>query len=82
MNPKLLSVRTAEDSVNKAAKAWSFHYLSPRSAGKKNHITEENGVKKQLTVFTAYVSGGLSLGGNGLRCKPHSERAGKNRAKE
>lgn len=82
MSPKLLSVRTAEVSVNKATEAWAFHYLNPLSAGNKNHIKEENSLKKQLTVFTAYVSGVLSLGGNGVRCKPHSENAGKNRAKE
>lgn len=48
MSPKLLSVRTAEVSVNKATEARAFHYLNPLSAGNKNHIKEENSLKKQF----------------------------------
>lgn len=72
---------TAAVSVNRATEVWTFHYLNPL-CWEKNRIRQENCVKKQLTVFIAYFSGGVSLGGMGLTCKPHREGAGNDSRKE
>lgn len=60
----MVGAGTAAVSVNRGAEVWTFHYLNPL-CWEKNHIREKNTVKKQLTVFTAYFSGGVSLVGDG-----------------
>lgn len=59
------SVRgTAAAGVNRAPQGLDLSLPAPSSAGKR--ITQKKqSVKKQLTVFIAYFSGGVSLGEGG-----------------
>lgn len=72
----MLDAGTAAVSVNRVKEVWTFHYHNTSLyAGKRVTLGRK-------TVDSFYFSAGVSLGGMGLRCKPHRERAGKDRREE
>lgn len=82
MSPESSSVRqlALEQLQSVSTEVWTFHYLN-HLCWERTTLGRRTVLKKQLTVFITYFSGGVSLGGMGLRCKPHRERAGNDRRK-